>query len=111
MSDASPLVLGDLDQDLVGGIKVLPHDRGLVLEHGDEELEGDHVQLLVAQVQAAVLGYVAEQVHGAVEVGNGHDLAADVVVQAVDAVGVDETVADPQPGFDGFLDFAEHLGT
>ena len=40
---------------------------------------------------------------------DGDDFAADVVVQPVDGVGVDEAVAGPKPGLHALLDFAENL--
>jgi len=60
------LLFRDRRQNLVGSVKVLPHHCRLVLEHREEQLERDHVQLLVAQVQAVVGGNVAEQIHGPV---------------------------------------------
>ena len=44
-----------------------------------------------------------------VEVGDGDYLAADVIVEPVDAVGVDEAVADPQARLDALLHLAEQL--
>ena len=35
------------------------------------------------------------------------DLAADVVVEAVQRIRENKAVADPNAGFDGFFDFAE----
>ena len=40
---------------------------------------------------------------------DGDDFAADVVVQPVDGVGIDEAVTGPKPGLHALLDFPENL--
>jgi hypothetical protein len=40
---------------------------------------------------------------------DGDDFTADVVVQSVDGIGVDETIAGPQASFYAFLNFTENL--
>ena len=107
MSDSSALLLGNGGQDLVGGVEVLAHDGRLVLEHGEEEREAHDVELLVAEVEAIVARYVAEQVHLPVEMRYGAYLAADVVVEAIERVGVDEAVADPDARLDRLVDLVE----
>ena len=75
----------------------MAHDGRLVLEDGQVEVVGDDVELLVAQDQPVHLGVVSQQVERALQVGHSHDLPPNVVVEAVDAVGVDETVSHPRP--------------
>ena len=41
--------------------------------------------------------------------GDGHDLSTDVVVEPVDAVGVDEAVSDPESSLDGLADLPQHI--
>ena len=106
---AGALLARHCGQHVVGRVKVPPHDRRLVLEHGEQDGVADNVELLVAQVEAVVLGDVAEEVHDAVQMGDGHDLTAHVVVEAVDAVCVDETVTNPAAGLDSLFDFSYHL--
>ena len=43
---------------------------------------------------------MAGLLHGAVKMRNSNNLSSDIVVESVHAVGVDETVADPQARFD-----------
>ncbi len=40
---------------------------------------------------------------------NGDDLPAHVVVEPVDAVGVDEAVAHPEAGLHGLVHLSEHV--
>ncbi len=40
---------------------------------------------------------------------NGDDLPAHVVVEPVDAVGVDEAVAHPEAGLHGLVHLPEHV--
>ena len=44
-----------------------------------------------------------------VEMRDGDDFSTDVVVESVDAVGVDEAVASPQTGLDTFLNFTQNI--
>ena len=66
-----PLLLGDGGQDLVRHAEVPPHHGGLVLQDGHQQGVGDDVELLVPQVEAVVLGDVAQEVHGPA-MGGGH---------------------------------------
>jgi len=40
---------------------------------------------------------------------NGDNLAANIIVEPVDAVGVDETVTNPKASLDALLNLTEHL--
>jgi hypothetical protein len=40
---------------------------------------------------------------------DGDDFTANIVVQSVDSIGVDETIACPQSSFNTFLNFTENL--
>jgi len=44
-----------------------------------------------------------------VQVRNGNDLSADVVVKSVDTIGVDEAIADPAAGPHGLRDVTQYL--
>ena len=67
VSDSGALFLGNCGKDLVGSLKVSPHDSRLVLQDRDQERETDDVELLVAQVEAVVLGDVAQKIHHSVQ--------------------------------------------
>ena len=41
--------------------------------------------------------------------GNCDNLAANVVVESVDTVGVDEAVSNPEAGLDGLCDLTQHV--
>ena len=109
LSDCCSLLPWHELQHALRRVEVPPHDGGLVLEHGHQQMEAHHVELLVAQVEAVVLRDVAQQVHGTVQVRHHHDLPAHVVVEPVDAVGVDEAVAHPQPGLHGLTHLPHHI--
>ena len=64
---------------------------------------------LVAQVEVVLFRYVSEQVHDSVQVSDRHDLAADVIVEPVDSVRVDEAVAHPQARLDTLLHLTEQV--
>ena len=76
----------------------------MVFYYGEGEGVGRHRDVFVGNVGFTVGREVAEQVHGFVEVGDGVGLVADEVVEPVCGVGVDEAVADPLAGADGFVD-------
>jgi len=48
-------------------------------------------------------------VHGVVQVANGHDFTPDKVVEAVAGVGVQEAVPDPHPGVDLVAELVHQL--
>ena len=109
MSNSRPLLLRHRLQDPVGSVEVSPHDGGLVLQHGHQQLEADHAQLLVAEVEPVVGWDVPQEVHGPVQVGDGDDLSSDVVVESVDAVGVDEAISDPESGLDSLAHLSQNI--
>ena len=44
--------------------------------------------------------YKSKLLHGSIQVRYCYNLSSDIIVESVHAVGVDETVADPQARFD-----------
>ena len=78
-------------------------------DSSSRKLTNHHVDRFVAEVVAVVLRDVAQQEHGPVQVRHRHDLPAHVVVEPGDAVGVDQAVAQPQPGHHGHTHPDDHI--
>ena len=71
--------------------------RNLALELHTSSFQSEtsNVQILVTQVELAIFGYVAENVLSTVQVRDSDDLPANMIVQPVLTVRVDETVSHP----------------
>lgn len=69
----------------------------------------DDVKLFVTQVESVIFGHVTQQVHGTVQVWHGHNLPTYMVVDAVNAVGVDKAVPYPQSCSHRLVDLTQNL--
>lgn len=107
MRHSRALIGRNSGQDSISRVEVLAHHGRLVLEHSEKQRKGHDVQVLVAQVKPVVSRYVSEQVHLPIEVRYGADLAAHVVIEPVERVGIDEAVADPNAGSHALVDLVE----
>ena len=51
----------------------------------------------------------AWRVYVPIEMGDGNDLTPDVIIQTIDAIRVDETIADPAASAHRLLNFTDNL--
>ena len=109
LGDVGVLVHGDLGQHGVGCCKVLAHNEGLVLHHGQVQLVGDDAALLVQQHHAVLPGQVPQQEVRAGHVGDGDDLPADEVVEAGRGGRVQQDVPHPRGAGDLLCQLALQL--
>jgi len=61
--NSGALILWNGGQHFIGRLEVLSHHSRLILQDRQQEREAHDVELLVAQVEAVVVGDVAEQIH------------------------------------------------
>lgn len=57
------------------------YKTNLVLKHGLANAVAVHVQLLVHEIYAVFFRKVTQQIHGVLQVTQGHDFPADIVAQ------------------------------
>mmetsp|Transcript_69405 Transcript_69405/g.178894 ORF Transcript_69405/g.178894 Transcript_69405/m.178894 type:complete len:241 (-) Transcript_69405:1507-2229(-) len=87
--------LGQLLEVGLCRLEVLLHDSGLVLNEGQVERVGRHIQLLVDEVQLRLIGQVAEKVLDAVQVGDGLLGTGHEAEEPLGLGDVDEAVTHP----------------
>lgn len=56
-----------------------------------------------------ILRHVSKQIHRAIEMGNGNNFSANIVVDAVHRICVDETIANPKSCTHQLVYFAKNL--
>ena len=109
MRNASALILWNSGQHFISGLEIFSHHRGLILKHRQQQWEAHNVEFLVAQVETIVVGYVAEQVHLPVQMRNCAYLAAHIIIESIQRVCINETVAHPHACLHRLIDFIQHL--
>lgn len=77
MSDSSPLLLGNVHKNLneivfilnklcskvtnlICRLEIPPHDGRLVLEHGEQQLVADHIQIFIHSINSGIVRLIAE---------------------------------------------------
>lgn len=56
-----------------------------------------------------VLRHIAQQIHSAIQMRNGHNFTAHIIINAIHRICIDETVSNPQTCFYLFVDLSQNL--
>ena len=98
------LVVRNVFENLRCCVHVATEDEGLIFDDGKGESVRNDIDVFVGDVGLAVTWKIAKEIHGLVEMGDGISLVPHKVVEAVGAVGVDETVSNPLARANGLID-------